>query len=80
MRSDSVYPYYILYLNYRLNEGAIGSGAYRLLRLSRSAFDNFKYRFEKDELFHNRHIELYISEERDKKINDIFSGEDKRIG
>lgn len=72
MKKDIVYPYYLSYLTCRLNEGLISNGSYRLLIISKSAFDDFKYRFEHDELFSKKQIELYKSEARDKKIDDLF--------
>jgi len=72
MKKDLVYPYYLTYLESRLFEGEISKGSMSLLKLSRSAFDDFKYRFENDELFHSRIIELHKAETRDKKIDDLF--------
>jgi hypothetical protein len=72
MKNDEIYPYYIDYLNDRLNEGKISKGSLSLLKMSSSSFEDFKYRFENDELFHDRVIELHKSEMRDKKIDDIF--------
>ena len=72
MKKDSIYPYYIDYLNDRLNEGKITKGSISLLKMSQSSFTDFKFRFENDELFHDRIIELHKSEIRDKKIDDLF--------
>jgi hypothetical protein len=72
MKNDEIYPYYIDYLNDRLNEGKISKGSLSLLKMSSSSFEDFKFRFENDELFHDRIIELHKSEMRDKKIDDIF--------
>ena len=72
MKKDSIYPYYIDYLNNRLNEGKITKGSISLLKMSQSSFTDFKFRFENDELFHDRIIELHKSEIRDKKIDDLF--------
>jgi hypothetical protein len=72
MKKDEIYPYYIDYLNDRLNEGKISKGSLSLLKMSSSSFEDFKFRFENDELFHDRIIELHKSEMRDKKIDDIF--------
>ncbi len=74
MKLDKIYPYYILYLDARLADNKIGKGAYKLLKMSNSAFIDYKYRFENDELFNERQLELYKSESRDKKIDDIFDG------
>lgn len=73
MKKDPIYPYYIDYLNDRLNEGKITKGSLSLLKLSNSSFTDFKFRFENDELFHDRVIELHKSEIRDKKIDDLFN-------
>ena len=72
MKNDEIYPYYIDYLNDRLNEGKISKGSLSLLKMSSSSFEDFKYRFENDELFNSKVIELHKSEMRDKKIDDIF--------
>ena len=72
MKNDEIYPYYIDYLNDRLNEGKISKGSLSLLKMSNSSFEDFKYRFENDELFNSKVIELHKSEVRDKKIDDIF--------
>jgi hypothetical protein len=72
MKKDEIYPYYLDYLNDRLNEGKISKGSLSLLKMSSSSFEDFKFRFENDELFHDRIIELHKSEMRDKKIDDIF--------
>ncbi len=72
MKKDLVYPYYLCYLDWRLFEKEISKGSRSLLKISKSAFDDFKYRFENDELFHSRVIELHKAETRDKKIDDIF--------
>ena len=73
MKKDPIYPYYIDYLNDILNEGKITKGSLSLLKLSNSSFTDFKFRFENDELFHDRVIELHKSEIRDKKIDDLFN-------
>jgi len=72
MKKDEIYPYYIDYLNGRLNEGKISKGSLSLLKMSSSSFEDFKYRFENDELFNEKVIELHKSEVRDKRIDDIF--------
>ena len=72
MKNDTIYPYYLTYLTSRLNEGKISKGSLSLLKMSSSSFEDFKYRFENDELFNSKVIELHKSEVRDKKIDDIF--------
>lgn len=72
MKNDPLYPYYLAYLNNRLFEGDISKGSMSLLKISKTSFDGFKYRFEKDELFNERVIKLHTAHSRDKKIDDIL--------
>lgn len=72
MKNDELYPFYICYLETLLSESKINKGKYSLFRISSSKFDEFKTRYENDELFSDRILELYKSEIRDKKIDDIF--------
>lgn len=65
MKNDNIYPYYIKYLEQRLVDGKISRGSYSLLRISQSAFEDFKFKFENDS-------EMRISSIRDKKIDDLF--------
>ena len=73
MKTDEIYPYYLDYLNDRMIEGKISKGSFSLLKISRDSFEDFKYRFENDELFSRKVIELHKSEVRDKKIDDIVN-------
>jgi hypothetical protein len=73
MKNDELYPEFITYLNNQLNEGSIGKGKFSLLKMSLSYFQTFSNKFNKDELFRNRVIELHKSVVRDKKIDDIFN-------
>ena len=73
MKNDEKYPEFITYLNNQLDEGSINRGKFCLLRISSSYFQTFSNKFDKDELFRNRVIELHKSETRDKKIDDIFN-------
>jgi hypothetical protein len=72
MKTDEIYPYYLDYLNNRMLEGKISKGSFSLLKISKDSFEDFKFRFENDELFSKKVIELHKSEIRDKKIDDIF--------
>jgi hypothetical protein len=72
MKNEELYPEYLTYLDNKLNESKISKGKYSLLKISRSSFNDFIIRFEKDELFKQSIIELHKSETRDKKIDDIF--------
>lgn len=68
MKEDRLYPMFVSYLEDRLNEGKISGGAMALSKISREAFEGFKRRFEKSDLFEGKQIESF----RDKKIDDIF--------
>lgn len=65
MKNDSIYPYYIKYLEDRLLEGKISKGSYSLLKISESSFEDFKFKFENDS-------KMRVSSIRDKKIDDLF--------
>jgi hypothetical protein len=73
MKTDTIYPYYLSYLEERLKDGKISKGSFTLLKMSYSSFCDFKFRFENDELFTKKMLELHKSEIRDQKIDDIFN-------
>lgn len=72
MKNDELYPFYLVYLDIRLSGLKISNGSYSLLKISRSSFEDFKYKFENDELFSEKIIKIKTSEIRDKKIDDLF--------
>ena len=72
MKKDKVYPYYLLYLEGKLLDGSLSKGAYGLLKISSDSFNDYKYRFDNDGLFHTKQLELHKLETRNKKIDDIF--------
>jgi hypothetical protein len=72
MKNDELYTEYISYLDWRLNESQISKGKYALLKISRTAFEEFKLKLENDETFNAKMIEIVRMESRDKKIDDIF--------
>lgn len=65
MKEDEIYPYYIKHLDNRLIENKLSRGSYSLLKISESAFNDFKYKFENDK-------EFSVQFSRDKKIDDLF--------
>lgn len=65
MKEDYLYPYYLKHLDNRLIEGRLSRGSFSLLKISESAFNDFKYKFENDE-----HFALQFK--RDKRIDDLF--------
>jgi hypothetical protein len=72
MKNDELYQEYQTYLDWKLSNNKITKGKYSLLKISRTAFDDFKNRLENDETFNDMIIEMMKSEIRDKKIEDIF--------
>jgi hypothetical protein len=72
MKNERLYPMFISYLTDKLNEGKISAGAMALSKISRSAFDEFKNKVEKDEQFEGKQIGSF----RNKKIDDLFYGFD----
>ena len=72
MKNDELYPFYLVYLDIRLSGLKISNGSYSLLKMSRSSFEDFIYKFENDELFSEKIIKIKTSEIRDKKIDDLF--------
>ena len=76
MKNDLLYPYYISYLESKMNTNLFGNtiskSAFAIFKLSKNSFLDFKDRFEEDELFQKRVIEAHKSETRNKKIDDIF--------
>jgi hypothetical protein len=65
MKEDYLYPFYLKHLDNRLTEGKLSRGSFSLLRISESAFNDFKYKFENDESF-------ALQFKRDKRIDDLF--------
>lgn len=76
MKNDDKWQFYISYLDMKLMEGKITKGSYSLLKMSRQSFDDFKDRFEEDELFQKKVIKLRSQEIRDRRIGDILDETD----
>ena len=60
MKNDKLYPLYINFLDERLKEGKLNKGAYSILKMSRSNFEDFKIKLEKDDLFEGEQIKNLI--------------------
>ena len=73
MKTDIIYPYYLCYIDNRLGDGKISKGAFSLLKISSTAFEDFKFNFENDELFKLNIIESYKVRIRDEKIDIIIN-------
>jgi hypothetical protein len=72
MKDDKLYAEYLNYLNWRLNESQISKGEFSLSKISESKFNQFKKRFEEDELFSELVVKIHTTINRDKKLDDIF--------
>lgn len=72
MKNDPLYKYYLEYINYRTNIGMLSRSQYYLMKMSRSAFDAFKKKYDDDKTFGVKISEVYRPENRNKKINDIL--------
>lgn len=68
MKNDIKYPLYLSWLDEQLKFGKLNKGSYSLKKISQSAFEQFKNRVEKDEVFEGEQIKNL----RDRKIDDIF--------
>lgn len=72
MKSDEVYPFYLIFLGMRLEKNVINKGKYSLLKISESYFENFKKRWDTEDPLRSEVMEYNKAEIRDKKIDDIF--------
>lgn len=66
MKENEIYPYYLKYLDNRLTDGKLSRGSFSLLRISETAFNDFKYKFENDKDFS-------LQFKRDVTIDDLFN-------
>lgn len=73
MKEEELYKFYLVYLEDKLKMSEISFGKYSLMKISRTNFDVFKDRINKNKYFKNRMISL----NRDKKINIILNGINK---
>lgn len=71
-----LYNKYISYLEYKMSMNRFSNGAYSLLKMSESAFEDFKFDYENNEKFKILIDEIFLSEIRHGKINDILNGKD----
>ena len=72
MKSDEHYPLYVSFLESKIENGKLSKGKFSLLKISQLSFIEFKDKLLSDELFYQKVIKFHKSEQRDKKIDDIF--------
>jgi hypothetical protein len=70
-----IYNYYLSYLNYKKKLNRFSNGAYSLLKISKSALEDFEYEYNHNEGFKNLINNIILSQERDNKINNLLNGE-----
>lgn len=74
----SLYNFYLNYLDYKKQLNRFSDGAYALLKISESAFNDFVYDYENNLKFKKFINDIHISEIRDQKIKDILNGANRR--
>jgi len=67
-KTHELYKFYEIYIDNR----KISNGAKRLMKISESSFNDFKFQYEKNIDFKIRIDEIVKSEIRDNKIDDIL--------
>jgi flagellar motor component MotA len=75
MKKLEFYEEYLIYLNWRLDENQINKGKFSLLKISKSEYDKFIRRLEIDETFNKKIVEMVISGNRDRKLEEIIEEE-----
>jgi len=78
IKSHRLYSFYISYLEYKKELDKISDGAFRLLKISESAFTDFIYDYENSPKFNKLVNDIHKKETRDEKINDILNGTNRR--
>jgi len=67
-KKHELYNFYEIYIDNK----KISNGAKRLMKISESSFNDFKFQYEKDIDFKQRIDEIVKSEVRDNKIDDLL--------
>lgn len=78
IQSHRLYEFYINYLDYKKQLNRFSDGAYAILKISESSFNDFTYDYENNDKFQKFINDIHISEVRDKKIKDILNGSNRR--
>lgn len=74
IKNDKLYPYYVSWIQDKQLKNRISYGALNLLKLSTSAFEDFRNQYTKNFRFHQLVNDLHKVEIRDEKIADILNG------
>ena len=78
IKSHRLYSFYISYLEYKKELDKISDGAFGLLKISESAFNDFVYDYENSPKFNKFVNDIHRKESRDEKINDILDETNRR--
>ena len=70
-KKHELYRFYEIYIDNK----NISNGAKRLMKISESSFDDFKFQYEKNIEFKQRIDDIVKSEVRDNKIDDLLDDE-----
>lgn len=73
IQSHRLYKYYVSYLTYKKSINVFSEGAFHLLKISESSFNDFLYDYENNLKFKSIVDDILISELRDGKIDDILN-------
>lgn len=76
MKNKEFYLDYITYLGWQLHNSKITKGKYWLLKISGSAFEDFKTKIQNQHDFSEKIIEIMKSQNRETKINLLFDDPD----
>jgi hypothetical protein len=71
-KKHELYNYYLVYIESR----NISNGAKKLMMISESSFNDFKFQYENNKQFKIKIDDLIKSEIRDNKIDDLLDDDD----
>lgn len=71
-KKHELYNYYLIYIESR----KMSNGAKKLMMISESSFNDFKFQYENSKDFKFKIDELIKSEIRDNKLDDLLDGDD----
>lgn len=66
------------YLQHKKSANYFSSGAYHLLKISEASFNDFTYNYENNNIFKKFIDNLYTSDLRELKINDLLDEPTRR--
>lgn len=73
IKNHRLYNHYVSYLEHKKDIDRISDGAFSLLKISESAFNDFVYDYENNINFNNMVNDIHKKESRDEKINDLLN-------